>query len=210
MSTSTQTKWRIAGDEVSSCNCDWGCPCQFLALPTHGRCESLGGWQIREGYFGTTRLDGVRFARIFWWPGAIFDANGTRQLIIDEQATPEQREALIAIESGTQGGTFFEIFAAVCPNMLETVIAPITFESDRERRQGRVFIPEIGELKTEPIKNPVTGDEHRARIVLPNGFHFTEAEVANTVAMHVKSAKPLVFENKDTYAQLNAVEWSNS
>ena len=49
MSTSTQTKWRIAAEEVSSCNCDWGCPCQFFALPTHGRCESLAGWEIREG-----------------------------------------------------------------------------------------------------------------------------------------------------------------
>ena len=210
MSTSTQTKWRIAAEEVSSCNCDWGCPCQFFALPTHGRCESLAGWEIRDGYFGTTLLNGVRFARVFWWPGAIQEANGSRQLIIDEQATMEQREALIAIESGAQGGTFFEIFAAVCPNKLETMVAPITFESNRERRQGRVYIPEIGELKTEPIKNPMSGGEHRARIVLPDGFHFKEAEVANTVAMHVKSTKPLVFENKDTYAQLNTVEWSNS
>jgi len=27
--------------------------------------------QIREGYFGDTRLDGVRFAGIYSWPGAI-------------------------------------------------------------------------------------------------------------------------------------------
>jgi hypothetical protein len=209
MSTSSQTKWRIAAEEVSGCNCAWGCPCQFLALPTHGRCESLAAWEIKEGYFGGTRLDGVRFARIFWWPGPISDANGTRQLIIDEKATPEQREALIAIESGTQGGTFFEIFAVVCPNVIETVIAPMIFEADREKRQGRVSIQGIGELQTEPIKNPMTGDEHRARIVLPNGFHFKEAEVANVVAMRVQSAKPLIFEDKDTYAQLDAVEWSN-
>ena len=61
-----------------------------------------------------------------------------------------------------------------------------------------------------PIKDPLTGGEFRARIVLPDGFDYPEAEVANTVAMHVKSTKPLDFENKDTYAQLNAFEWSNS
>jgi hypothetical protein len=138
-------------------------------------------------------FDGVRYARIFWWPGPIQDANGSRQLIIDEQASPEQREALITLESGTHGGAFFEIFAAVCPNIIETVIAPITFESDREKRRARVYIPEIGELQTEPIKNPMTGDEHRARIVLPDGFHFKEAEVANVVSMRVRSAKPLIF-----------------
>lgn len=60
-------------------------------------------------------------------PGPIQDANGSRQLIIDEQTTPEQQEALITLESGTHGGTFFEIFAAVCPNTIEAVIAPINF-----------------------------------------------------------------------------------
>ena len=209
MSTPAKVNWRIAGEEVGSCNCAWGCPCQFNALPTHGRCEALLGWQIREGYFGTTRLDGVRFARIYWWPGPIHEANGTRQLIIDEQVTPDQRAALIALDSATHGGSYFEIFAAVCPNVLEPVFAPITFQTDRERRQARLHIPGIGELRTEPIKNPVTGEEHRARIVLPEGFEYKEAEVANTVALRVQSGAPLVFEHTDTYAQLNAFDWSN-
>ncbi|MDQ3970872.1 MAG: DUF1326 domain-containing protein, partial [Thermoproteota archaeon] len=24
---------------LDACNCDWGCPCQFNANPTHGNCE---------------------------------------------------------------------------------------------------------------------------------------------------------------------------
>ena len=71
MYSEPKTPWRISGDEVGSCNCAWGCPCQFNALPTHGRCEGLAGIHIREGYFGSTRLDGVRFAQPLWWPGAI-------------------------------------------------------------------------------------------------------------------------------------------
>src|SRR5438552_664156 len=115
------TKWRIAGEEIGSCNCSWGCPCQFNALPTHGRCEAALAWEIREGYYGDTRLEGVRFARVYCWPGAIHEGNGTRLMIIDETATPGQRAALLALESGTQGGLYFEIFAAVCPNVLEPI-----------------------------------------------------------------------------------------
>ena len=210
MSTSAQTKWRLAGEEAASCNCAWGCPCQFDALPTHGRCEALAGWQIQEGYYGYTSLNGVKFARIFWWPGAIHEANGTRQLIIDQETTQEQREALIEIESGKQGGTFNEIFATVCPNVLDVLIAPISFESDRETRKAHVLVGTIGELTTGPIINPVTGEEHRARIVLPQGFEYKEAEVANTLAMHVSSATPLIFANQGSYGQLNAFDWSNS
>jgi hypothetical protein len=206
----TKTDWRITGEEIGSCNCAWGCPCQFDALPTTGRCEAFVGWQIREGYFGNTRLDDVRFARIFSWPGPIHEGNGTRQLIIDAQATPEQRDALMAIESGEQGGPVFEIFAAVCPNVLETVYAPISLKSDRERREATFHIPGVGESRIEPIKNPVTGEEHRARIVLPNGFEYEEAEMGNTVYVHVKSDEKVAFEHENTYAQLNEFDWSNA
>ena len=209
MSTPAKTKWHISGEEVASCNCAWGCPCQFNALPTYGRCEALVGFRIREGTFGTTRLDGVRFARIFWWPGPIHEGNGTRQLVIDAQATPDQRAALTAIETGTQGGAVFEIFAAVAPTLLDPLVAPITLQIDQDRRQAHMQVPNIGELRTEPIKNPVTGEEHRVRIVLPNGFEYKEAEVGNTVSLRVKSGAPLSFEHTNTYAQLNKFDWSN-
>jgi hypothetical protein len=206
----TKTDWSMAGEEVATCNCAWGCPCQFNALPTTGRCEALGGYQIQEGYFGDTRLDGVCFSRIFSWPGPIHEGNGTRQLIIDEQATQEQRDALIALESGEQGGAYFEVFAAVCPNVLETIFAPISFEVDRERRQATLHIPGVGEFRTEPIKNPATGEEHRARIVLPNGFEYKEAEMGNTVYVRVHSDDRVAFEHENTYAQLNAFDWTNA
>jgi hypothetical protein len=210
MSTPAKTSWRMTGECLGSCMCAWGCPCQFNALPTHGRCDALGGWEVREGHFGTTRLDGVRFAWLLSFPGPVHEANGTRQVVIDAHASQEQRAALLALFSGTQGGAFFEIFHAVCPHELETIIAPITLQIDRERRQGLLRIPGIGESRAEPIKNPITGDEHRARIVLPDGFEYKEAEMANAVALRVHSVPPLVFEYANTYAQLNAFDWSNA
>ena len=210
MATETTTNWRIAGEEIVSCNCAWGCPCQFNSLPTYENCEALAGWRIKEGHFGETILDGVKFARFYWWPGPIHEGNGARQLIIDEGATSDQRAAVQSLESGTQGGTYFEIFSAVCPNVLETLFAPITFEIDRERRQALLRIPRIGESHIEPIRNPVSGEELRARVVLPGGFEFEEAEMANAVSLKVQSDSPLSFEHSDTYGQLSEFEWSNT
>jgi hypothetical protein len=56
----------------------------------------------------------------------------------------------------------------------------------------------------------VTGEEHRARIVLPNGFEYKEAEVGNTVYVRVQSDDKVAFEHENTYAQLNAFDWSNA
>src|SRR5262245_31089803 len=35
-------KWELTGTVLVACNCDWGCPCNFNARPTAGKCE--GGW----------------------------------------------------------------------------------------------------------------------------------------------------------------------
>jgi len=80
---------------------------------------------------------------------------------------------------------------------------------DREKWQATVRIRGIAESDIEPIKNPATGEEHRARIALPNGFEYKEAEMGNTVHCRVDPGDKLTFELKNTYAQLNAFDWSN-
>jgi hypothetical protein len=209
MSEPTRIEWRIKGEEVGNCNCAWGCPCQFNSLPTTGRCEALLAWQISDGHFGDTQLDGVRFARLYSWPGAIHEGNGVRRTIVDEEASKEQREALIALDSGKHGGVYWEIFVAVCPNLIEPLFAPIGLQVDREKRRATIRIPGIADSDIEPIRNPVTGEEHRARIALPHGFEYKEAEMGNTVNCRVHAGDKLTFELKNTYAQLNAFDWSN-
>src|SRR5439155_19188073 len=101
--------------------------------------------------------------------------------------------------SGEQGGAFFEIFASVCPNRLPALSAPIELSVDRAARKATVRIPGLVENEIEPIRNPVTGEEHRALIVLPGGFEFTEAEVANSVLLR-STSEGLSFSHENTYA----------
>jgi hypothetical protein len=155
-------------------------------------------------------LDGVRFARVYSWPGRIDEGNGTRQMIVDNGASDEQRAALDALDSGEQGGAYFEIFAAVCPDRRETLTAPIEVEVDRERRVSSIRVGEMVEARAEPITNPVTGEEHRAQIALPHGFEYTTAEMANTVFARVTADAPLAMQLENSYAQLNEFDWSNA
>ena len=107
--------WRIKGRSFANCNCSYGCPCQFNALPTHGNCEAAIGYQIDEGHFGDVKLDGLRSAGLYSWPGAVHEGNGTMQLIVDESASAEHRVriemphgfeyALAEIGSGTTKAT---------------------------------------------------------------------------------------------------------
>ncbi|MGQ0734153.1 MAG: DUF1326 domain-containing protein [Acidobacteriota bacterium] len=202
-----QTDWRLSGEELASCSCDWGCPCQFNARPTTGHCAVLVAWRIDKGHFQATSLDGVVFGSVVWFPGAVHEGDGKILHIVDDKATPAQRAAIEALVSGQHGGAAFEIFAAVTPHKLGTISAPIAFASDREARTGHISIPGVGTTKVEPIRNPVTGEAHRARIELPNGFEYKVAEMGNTVSCSV-NASGVAFDLQNTYAQLNRFEWS--
>src|SRR4029077_15628362 len=94
------TTWMIKGREFLNCSCSYGCPCQFNAPPTHGFCQAVSGVEIQRGHHGATTLDGLKFVGIFRWPGPIHKGKGEAAFIVDERATPEQRNAIVRIASG--------------------------------------------------------------------------------------------------------------
>ena len=94
--------WSISGPEIANCNCDVGCPCQFMALPTHGDCRAMTAMRIEKGHFGDVDLGGVSWCGMFAWPKAIHEGNGEAFVVISEHATPAQRDALLTILSGRE------------------------------------------------------------------------------------------------------------
>lgn len=204
------TPWEIHGRSLANCNCAYGCPCQFNAHPTDGTCEAAAGFEIQSGRYGRVALDGLRAGMMLKWPGPIHEGNGHMQLIIDESANPAQREALEKIMTGEdteEMATMWWVFAATAPNRLDTLFKPIDLQINIERRTGHIVVPGVFELTAEPIRNPVTGREHRARIDLPHGFEYRVAEMGSGTT---KTSGAIALEkNCGTYAQFNELHLSN-
>ncbi len=198
--------WQIRGPKIASCNCDYGCPCEFNGRPSHGHCEGLEAHLIETGWFGETRLDGLVIGARYRWPGPVHEGGGIAQGVIDVRADERQREALFTILGGKEQdpGTVFNIYGATIAREFDPVIAPISFRCDFEARTGGFKIPGVMELDILPIRNPVTGSPHRARIVLPEGFEFREAEVASG---NFRGAGDIAFKNAETYAALTYVAY---
>jgi len=202
-------EWRVRADEFGNCNCAYGCPCQFNALPTHGTCEAAVGYKIQDGNFGDVRLDGLTAALFVQFPGAIHEGNGTMQLVVDERADARQREALVKILSGEETeemATIWWVLGAMSPNKLPPLFMPIDFEIDVEARRARLNIPGLLETMGEPIRNPVTGAEHRARIELPDGFEYRVAEMGSGTSKAIGAIK---LDLKDSYGQFAHIHLSN-
>ena len=200
--------WFMQGVEVANCNCESGCPCQFSRLPTHGDCKATVFVQIDKGRWGDVPLDGLRWGIIAAWPGPIHKGNGTMLVIVDERANAKQREAIEAVAHGKAsepGKLVWTVYAAMTSTFLPTVSKPIDLKMDVENREGSVRVPGLVEETVGPLRNAVTGLPSRARINLPNGFEFTEAEVAAGTTT-VTGDIPLEF--KETHAHFARVHWN--
>ena len=193
--------WMIKGPKIVSCNCAYGCPCEFNAPPTHGLCEGLECMEIEEGYFADVRLDGLRVAAAYRWPGAVHLGGGIAQGFIDERADDAQRDALLKILSGEEQAptTVFNIYGSTNDEEYDPVYTPIEFACDMETRIARFTVPGILEMSTEPIRNPVTGAAHPAQIRLPAGFEFRQAEMASGT---FKGTGEIRFDHKNCYGAL--------
>jgi hypothetical protein len=168
------------------------------------------GYQIDQGHYGDVRLDGLRAALIASWPGPIHEGNGTMQIVVDERADARQREAIRKIilgEDTKEMATMWWVFSAMAPHKQETLYKPIDLEVDVEKRTGRMSIPGVAEMSGEPIRNPVTGAEHRARIDLPHGFEYAVAEMGSA-SSSVKG--PIAMELKNSYGQFAELHLSDS
>jgi hypothetical protein len=174
--------WSMEGYSIGNCNCDFSCPCQFNALPTQGDCRAMMAVKIDKGHFGDVDLSGASFCVLFAWPKAVHLGNGEVQVVVSDRATEAQRKALLTIASGQEtapGATIFNVFAATFVKTHDPIFAPIEFDLDLEKRISRVRVPGVIDTRTEPIRNPITGDEHRVSVVLPKGFEYRQAEFAS-------------------------------
>ena len=77
-----------------------------------------------------------------------------------------------------------------------------------DARTGRVDVDGVFAMEAVPIKNPVTGQEHRARIDIPNGFEFTIAEMASGTTA-TKGVVDLP-QNDCTHAHICELHMNNS
>jgi len=119
-----------------------------------------------------------------------------------------QRAAVEAIAHGKAsepGKLVWSVYAAMTTKFLPTLSKRIDMTLDYDNRTASVRIPGVIDEKVGPLRNAVTGDPHRALLKLPNGFEFTEAEVASG---RTKTTGDIVLDFNETHAHFARYHWS--
>jgi hypothetical protein len=202
-----RTAWRLSGKGYEFCNCQPGCTCNFSGFPSSedGSCKAFVGNVIESGSCGDVDLAGVTAVAILDWPKAIHDGGGRAVFVVTPETTDEQVAALSQIYTGQLGGMPWEILGTTF-EVVGLVKAPITISG--EGMSVAMQIDGIGNGKGRYFANPVTGEQHEAQIVLPDGFIWTKGECG--VGTFRAEAEGLSLEYSDSNWIRYDFDWSNA
>ena len=136
-------------------------------------------------------------------PALSTKAEGETQIVVDEQASEAQRQALFTILTGgetDEAATHWWVFGAMSKTIHEPLYRAIRLQRRYRRTHGGGLDPPLIRSSAEPIRSPVTGEPHRVRIGLPNGIEFEVAEIGSGTT----SAEGAIrLDLTSSYAQFN-------
>lgn len=194
--------WSVAGNVLIACNCDFGCPCNFNALPTHGACEGGWIWIIEKGHVDDVRLDGIGVGLFAKWPGAIHEGGGRAIAYVDERATAGQRSALTTMLRGELGGPwgiFIKTYELAEPETAR-------FDVRLAEHASQAKIGDSVALDFETIRNPVTNAEVHPEVVLPEGLIVKRGSMAASKVFRVGGA--LSYDHSGKYAAFGRFDYA--
>jgi hypothetical protein len=145
-------KWKLEGEYMESCNCDYLCPCIYTnpqGPATHDHCYSLQVYRIDRGHCGDIKLDGLAFALAIRSGKVMADGKWVLGVVIDERANEAQRDALGAIAGGQAGGIPARIREVLVSDFRGIELRPIEFRMDGLKRSAS--IPGLLEFAIEGV-----------------------------------------------------------
>ena len=199
----TPARWHLTGTAYIACNCEYGCPCNFNAMPSHGFCEGGWTWHVDGGSVDDVVLAGLNFSVFVKWPGAIHQGNGEGVILLDERATDAQRNAIAAVVSGQFGGPW-GILAWTWPKVHGPKAVPYRVHTDGVR--SSVAAGDCMQLESTTIKNPVTGADTHPSIVLPEGLIVKGAGLGASNVFKVDEG--ISFDHSGKYTAVGAFDYS--
>lgn len=119
--------YQLEGRLLEVCTCNVLCPCWVGEDPDGGTCDGVLAWHVDEGAVDGTNVAGRTLVILTHIPGNILQGNWRVRVYVDDQATPEQKEAMLNVWTGKLGGPVADL-AQLVGEVIAVEQVPITFE----------------------------------------------------------------------------------
>jgi hypothetical protein len=130
--------WRMSGTYIASCSCQLLCPCPTDGPPTgpDGQCHGLGVFHIAEGNLDDTDLSGINMGMVNLFPSNLSAGNWKFGIVVSDNASDEQLNAIDRIMRGQEGGMFAD-FSGLISDYMGTERGEVTF-SNGDKPSGSI------------------------------------------------------------------------
>ncbi len=146
--------YQLEGQLLEVCDCNVLCPCWIGEDPDNGTCDAVNAYHVEQGKVNGIDVSGRTIAILVHIPGNILKGGWRVALVVDDQATPEQQEALVSAWAGKLGGPLAEI-AQLVGEVVAVERAPISFQV--QEGKGTLRVGDLAEAAIEPYRGP-TGE----------------------------------------------------
>ena len=129
--------YRLEGRLLEVCDCNVLCPCWIGEDPDNYTCDAVVAWRIDEGMVDGVDVSDLTLALLPHIPGNILQGNWKVAVFVDDEATPEQEEALLNVFTGKLGGPVADL-AQLVGEVVAVERAPITFAVEEGKGSLRI------------------------------------------------------------------------
>jgi len=143
--------YTLEGKLLEVCNCKVLCPCWIGEDPDFGTCNTIVAWHFDNGTIEGVDVTGTTISLVAHIPGNILEGNWRAVVYVSDNASPEQKEALLNVYTGKLGGPVGELVQLV-GEVVSVESVPISFEVDEGK--GTLRVGDVGFAEVEPFLGP--------------------------------------------------------
>jgi hypothetical protein len=144
--------YEVEGQILEVCNCDVLCPCWIGEDPDgDGTCDSVNTFHVERGQINGIDVSGRTISFLIHIPGNVLKGNWKAAVVVDDGATQEQQDAMVAAWSGTLGGPLADV-ASLVSEVVSVERAPISFEL--KEGHGTLRVGSMVSADMEPYRGP--------------------------------------------------------
>ena len=139
----------LEGRLLEVCTCKTLCPCWVGEDPDFGTCDGTLCWRIDKGTIDGVNVSGLTFGVLAHIPGNILQGNWKVIAYVDQKATKEQEDAILAVWTGKKGGPVADL-AQLIGEVVAVERVPFTFdvvEGDGQLRMGDSVSADLSAFK---------------------------------------------------------------
>ena len=144
--------YQLQGTLLEACTCDVLCPCWIGEDPDGGTCQSIMAYHLDSGTINGVDVGGLTLAAVVFIPGNVLAGNWTQAVFVDDRATPEQEQALLAAFGGALGGPLGDL-AQLVGELVAIARAPISHEIEEGKGTIRIG-DDVAVAEMEPYRGP--------------------------------------------------------